>query len=178
MRKEYIEELEKLKQRMEQAEAFAAKIPVFAEKILKEKYTETMNSKNFGDYYKDMPMRWGIWRDYFSSTRSKGCEITNYLEGKTYNTYLFRVYINTISLYDLHEKFGLDEYLKDVTIFFFDTLNCTFYIEDAHIGAFMEALYKWYQDALVKSGQFRLEEKKRELERQLNKIQAQLAQVS
>ncbi len=48
MRSEYLKELDNLKIRMEKAEAFSEKLPVFSEIILENKFTGEEDCINFG----------------------------------------------------------------------------------------------------------------------------------
>jgi len=168
MRKEYIEELENLKLQMEAAELFAKKIPLFAEKILKNKYCQEDANLDFGSYYKRMPLAWGIKRHLFNG--AGGGHIFNYPKDKEYNLHLFCIYINTCSLFDSHEKFDLYESLEGVDVFFIDKLNSTFYVTDENIEPFLEALYAWFTKASSQLQEYRrlqrIEDLKKELEKQ------------
>ena len=154
MRKEYQEELENLRTKMEKAELFAQKLPVFSEVILDNKITGEEEWVNFGDRYKKIYFGWGIKRGFY---RNGGARyVSNFPKDKEYNHHLFNIYINCYSLFYCHEDFGLYDYLNNVNVFFADKLNSTFYIEDEHIEAFLEAVNIWYVDACKK-----LEEKRR-----------------
>lgn len=176
MRKEYQDELEQLRSRMEKAEQFARKLPVLAEKILSHKFTGEEDWINFGEYYKKIPLQWGITRGLFSNNSNR--TITNYPKNKDYSRQLFWIYINSISLFDVHNLFDLHDYLKDVDIFFNDGMNTTFYITDENIEAFLEALNTWYCDAMEKLKLHRLQKQEAELKKKLEETQNQLKQTA
>lgn len=147
MLKIYEDELKQLKKQMEKAEIFANKIPLFSEKIIKEKYTGEEQHLSFGEKYKDIYLAWGINRVHFNSTTNY--TITNY--SGEYDKYLFSIYVNSYNLYDSAENFDLDKLNDKCSIFFYDKWNNKFYIEDEHIEEFLEKLNKWYLDARNKA---------------------------
>ena len=138
MRKEYQQELKELKAKMLKAEKFAEKLPIFADRILEHKFTGEETGINFGSYYKKLYLAWGIKRYFYKDNKNiTNCKID------VCDKYLFCIYINTLSLYDQNEDFGLFESLKDVDIFFIDHLNSTFYVTDENIEHLLEALNTW-----------------------------------
>ena len=166
MIKQYEDELKELKIKMAGAEKFAEKIPVFRQFILDKKLNGTEDSVRFADGYKDIRFHWGLHRARFKSGTSR--TITSY-KGD-YDKHLFMVYINTLSLYDSHEKFGLEKVLEKSTVFFFDKMNTTFYVADEHIEGFLEALNDWYVGAIAKVEQYKKGEEIRELEERLARL--------
>lgn len=164
MRQEYKDELRKLATKMNAAEHFAEKLPVFSVEILREKLTENIEWIKFGERYKTMPFPWGINRGLYSQESNR--KITNYR--KKYHGYLFCLYINTLTLYDRHDKYGLPDIIK-ADYFFFDALNSTFYATDEQIGLLLESLHEWYLLAMDSAKQdnakARLEKLKHEIEK-------------
>lgn len=167
MIKQYEDELKALKKKMVGAEKFAEKIPVFQQFILDNKLDGTEDSVKFANSYKRIYFHWGLHRARFKSGTIR--TITNYFKGD-YDKHLFRVYINTLTLYDSHEEFGLEKVLDKSTVFFFDEMNTTFYVEDEHIEGFLEALNDWYVDAIANLEQHKKDEEIRELEERLSKL--------
>lgn len=160
---QYKKELKELKQKMIGAEAFADKIPCFRDFIIKNKIDGKEEFRTFASYYKKIPFNWGLSRArYISGTRRN---ITNY-DGE-YDKYLFSVYINPLSLFGEHERFRLDRVIEESTVFFFDNLNTTFYVEDEHIEGFLEALNEWYVQAVEKLRQYKADEEINELKSRL-----------
>ena len=95
---------------------------------------------------------------------------TNYT-GPMPPTYLFRVYINCYSLFDLSgPQFGLERTVSDLDLFFWDELNTTAYATDDQIGALLEALNHWYVEALPKA-------QRRHREDQADQLRAKLARL-
>ena len=135
-------------------EKFAEKIPVFRQFILDNKLNGTEDAVQFAGSYKRIYFHWGLHRARFRSGTNR--TITNY-KGD-HDKHLFMVYINTLSLYGSHAKLGLEKVLKKSTVFFFDKLNTTFYVEDEHIEGFLEALNDWYIEAIVRLEQHKKEE--------------------
>ena len=146
VREEYVKELEELKAKMRKAEKFAKKIPVFEKLILERKLTGEEDFVNFGYRYKRTPYNWGIRRGFFKDGTQR--TITNMSKTNKYCEHLFFLYFNTLSLYDSHESYGLEELGKSESVFFFDYLNSTFYIKDQHIEEFLEMANDWYLKAL------------------------------
>ena len=146
MREEYVKELEELKVKMGKAEKFAKKIPVFEKLILERKLTGEEGFIDFGYWYKRTPYNWGIKRGFFKDGAHR--TVTNMSKTNKYSEYLFFLYFNTLSLYDSHESYGLEELEKSESVFFFDYLNSTFYIKDQHIEEFLEMANDWYLKAL------------------------------
>jgi hypothetical protein len=170
MRKEYIDELNLLKEKMIKAENFAEKIPVFSDVILENKYNSDETYIQFGKNYKKMYLAWGINRGHCNKNSMR--TITNCKE--EYDGYFFIVYINTLTLYDLHENFGLFESFDDVDIFFVDRINSTFYITDENIGNFLVALYEWYNRAISEARRYKCKQELLELEKKRQGLEEQL----
>lgn len=161
---QYKKELKELEKKMIGAEAFADKIPCFRDFIIKNKIDGTEDFQTFASYYKKIPFNWELSRArYKEGTRRY---ITNY-SGGFYDKYLFSVYINPYSLFDEYEYFGLERVPEESTIFFFDNLNTTFYVEDEHIEGFLEALNSWYVQAVEKLKQHKADKEIKELKSRL-----------
>jgi hypothetical protein len=169
MIKQYEDELKALKIKMVGAEKFAEKVPVFRQFILDNKLDGTEDSVKFPSSYKRIYFHWGLIRARFKSGTSR--TITNY-KGD-YDKHLFKVYINTLTLFDTHEEFGLEKVLEKSTVFFFDDLNTNFYVEDEHIEGFLEALNDWYVDAIANLEQYKKDEEIRELEERLSRLKGE-----
>ena len=165
LNKEYQEELDKLKEKMIEAQKFAEKFPSFKQTIIERKITGE-GSVNFGDRYKTMPFGWGAYRHFY---RSKD-DLTNYRKDIE-PMYLTRIYINTLNLYDLHENFDLEKMVCEKTdIFFFDSLNTTFLLTDEQLEPFLEVLHDWYVAAKEKAATFKKEIRKKKLEDELKEL--------
>lgn len=166
MIKQYQDELKALKEKMVGAEKFAEKIPCFRQFILDNKLDGTEDVAKFPSSYKRIYFNWGLHRSRFKSGTNR--PITNY-DGD-YEKYLFSMYINTLNLFDTHEKFGIEDVLEKSTVFFFDRLNTTFYVEDEHIEGFLEALNDWHVEAVAQLKQYKINEEISKLEKQLAKL--------
>jgi len=166
MREEYVKELNDLKERMIKAEKFSEKLPLFKDQILKNKYTGEENWMQFDKWYKGMYLAWGLNRGFYKKEKDN---MTN--NKNDYCGYYFNIYINTLTLYDLHEKFDLYEMLSDVDIFFIDHLNTTFYVSDENIESFLDALNVWYLQAKSKVKKFMAEKKLQEAKEELAKAE-------
>ena len=125
---------------MEKAEILAEKLPIFSERIIKEKLTGEEGYQNYGESYKKLYLGWGICRAHYSAARPL---IANY-KGEPPRCALFGLYINILYLFNTHEKFGLAESVKEVEVFFFDEMNSTFHVTDENIEALLEALNTWF----------------------------------
>jgi hypothetical protein len=168
MREGYKKELAELKKKMEKAELFAAKFPFLEKAIIEHKWTGEETHSKLTDTYKDMYFGWGLYRTFYTYESSKE-NITNY-RGEPYQGYLNHVYINTLSQYDCHENFGIEDICKKVPVFFFDYLNTRFYVEDAHLESFLNELNSWYLSAKEQAVIFKKESKRQQLEKQLAEL--------
>jgi len=134
--------------------------------ILKNKITGTESCAEFASYYKKIRFDWGLRRVRFVSGTDR--HIINY--PAEHNKYLFSVYINPLTLFGEHEYFGLERVLEESTVFFFDELNATFYVEDEHIEGFLEALNNWYVNAVEELKRYKANKKIEELKSELFKL--------
>lgn len=166
MLEQYEKELKELKEKMTRAEAFAEKVPCFRDFILKNKITGAEDSVCFANHYKDVPFGWGLHRSRYISGTNRN--ITNCQ--RKHDKYLFSVYLNPLTLFDEHECFELERVPEESTVFFFDKLNHTFYVEDEHIEGFLEALNNWYVSAVEKLKQYRVDKEIEELKSRLFKL--------
>ena len=139
MRKEYKKQLHELRSNMEKAEAFAERCPMFSEYILENILTGEEVWQNYLSSYKSVRTYDGVNRGHFSSATNR--DITNY--GEEHDAFLWVVYINTLTEYGSHAKYGLLELHETVPVFFYDYHNSTFYCTDGQIEGFLEALNAW-----------------------------------
>ena len=163
---QYKKELKELEEKMIGAEAFADKIPCFRDFIIKNKIDGTEDFQTFASHYKKIPFNWELSRARYKSGARR--YITNY--SGEHDKYLFNVYINPYSLFDEHISFGLERVIEESTVFFFDKLNTTFYVEDEHIEGFLEALNNWYVQAVEKLRQYKADKEIDELKSRLLKL--------
>ena len=145
MRTEYELQLKQLKEKMEKAEAFALRCPIFSEKILDEIITGEETWKKYANTYKSVRTYDGVIRGHYSSSTTRN--ILNY-KGE-YDIYCWRIYINTLGEYDSNNDYGLDEICKNTPLYFYDNLNSTFYCTDEQIEKLLEALDKWKINAVA-----------------------------
>ena len=145
MREEYEKELKDLTYKMEKAEAFAKELPLFSKEILYDKLQSDALWIKFGSKYKGVYFDWGINRVAYETGTIR--TVTNY-RGDAYKASLFCIYVNTLSMYDSHEEFGLGEICDKVPLFFYDKLNTTFYATDSQIEELLNALADWHSNAI------------------------------
>lgn len=160
MRKEYKEELETLRKRMEGAEKFAEELPIFSEQILESKHNETDDYISFGDVYKNIPLAWGIKRFLYDG---HGRIVMN-AKDINYPVYLFNIYINCFNLFGNKFSDCCRENLSKINfdVFHTDVHNTTFYATDEQIEPLLEKLNAWY---LTQLKEINAEYKKRKIER-------------
>lgn len=163
----YERELDSLRARMLKAMAFAEKVPLFKDHILVNKIAGEEAWTQFGTSYKKIPLRWGINRGLYSSCSRR--TVTNY--AGDYSEYLWNIYINTITLFDVHEEFGLEEVIADLDLFFYDRFNTTFYATDEQIEPLLEALNDWYIAAAGKLAEYHKQKELESLKRRLAKLE-------
>jgi len=169
MRKEYEQELINLKAKMQKAEKFAEELPIFKDIILENKFTSEEGHINFGNRCKELYLDWGINRNRLISGTNR--TITNYDRDATYNKHLFSIYFNTLTIYDSHNKYDLDKITEKVDVFFYDSLNSTFYIEDEHIERFLDEAVRWLEIARKKEKELRDKKRIESLQKELKELE-------
>lgn len=167
---DYQKELKEIELKMKASARFAEKLPLFAEKIMKSRFDGSEGWVEYANKYKDIYLAWGVNRGYYSPDNRR--EIPN--RKGDYTGYLFNVYVNSINLFDLHGDFNLYEALEGVDIFFTDKRNSTFYITDANIGPFLEALNVWYLAASKEAGITKLQEALKKAQEDVKRYKEQL----
>jgi hypothetical protein len=83
---------------------------------------------------------------------------------------LFNLHINTLTLYDSYEDFGLGEILNEIEIFYYDRISSTLYATDEQI----EGLNEWYMKAISKVKEFNLNKEKEELKKRLEILEKEM----
>lgn len=166
MLEQYEKELKELREKMIRAEKFAEKIPYFRDFIITNKIDGTEGSVFFTTHYKKISFNWGLFRERYVSGTDR--YIINYPD--KHDKYLFSVYLNPLTLYGVHECFGLERVLEESTVFFFDKLNSTFYVEDEHIERFLESLNNWYVNAVEELKRYKANKEIEELKSRLSKL--------
>jgi len=159
---EYKKELDTLIEKMIEAEKFAKEIPCLSEEILKMKSNKSFTgliTRSFKGHY----FNWGLNRYHYSNEHKP----TNFYEEYTGPNFLFSLYVNTLSIYDSHEKFGLEK-LSDFC-FYFDELNSIFYTKDSEIEMFLDEYCKWEdyatKEAFLKSKKEKIIKLKKQIEK-------------
>ena len=163
---DFEKEIQDLKEKMDKAKEFAEMLPVFSDEILSRKLDTTFTG-TIQKRYKNIYFDWGINRYFYQDNKN----ITN-CDKEIKNTYLFNIYINSLSLYDSHENYGLKE--LNIPCFFFDKINTTFYIEEKDIEAALEMLNDWYNQANKAVFRDKLLNEKENLETRLEVIENKL----
>ncbi len=162
----YIDEVEK----MEKAEQFAEKLPLFKDVILSRKMTWYSEYTKFWERYKDIYLYWWINRSHYISwthVTINNCK-------KKYDIYLYDIYVNTCSLYDAHEKYWLEELANIDGVYHYDSSNSTFYITDEWIERFLDALNDWYLKARELAGEKRKADKIRNLQEEMDRLTSKI----
>lgn len=136
--KAYLVELKELKEKMIKAEAWAKKMPLFSENILEKKITGEENFLTYTKQFRDVYFQWGVNRNYYDDRRT----ITNYRG--IVSGHFWECYINTYNLFDEHIDNGLSDIENEIPLFFFDSMNSTFYATDKQIEKLLETLNEWY----------------------------------
>lgn len=162
---EYKKELADLKTKMLEAQEFAEKFPVWQDMILSRKLTRSFTGK-ITDKHKEIRLDWGVNRWFYREREN----ITNY-KGVLEPQYLWNIYINQINLFgNPYQDTCLCDIPKNVDLFFFDSLNNTFYATDDQIIPLLDALSEWYVGARAVNDEARKEAKKADLLKQLERL--------
>lgn len=163
----YLKELEELEIRMIGAELFAEKFPYFKDQILDEKLTDSDHYIKFNSKYKDLYLSWGINRRYHKTAR----DLTNYYDKQAIiESHLTDIYVNTLTLYDMHDNFGLYDITDKCDVYYIDHVNSTFYLKDDQLIDFLDNLNEWYLKAKSEAKKVKLAKKKARLEAELAKL--------
>jgi len=128
------------------------------------KTMKKVTTGNILDKYKEMWFSWGCHRSYYEK-RSKLPFVSRLSDTGGYFTC---IYINTLALYDSHNKYGLEELAS--LCFYFDTLNTTFYCTDEEFPIVVEALNEWYKKAVKLACKEAKEKEKEKLLKQLEAL--------
>lgn len=142
------EEITELCRKMEKCYYFSESFTSdFIKKIIiEQKYTWEEFQQHFWNYYKWMPLAWGIKRVHYHSDKDMyKWHISNY--NYPYNEKLFNIYVNTYNLFDCEYHTWLEDLSARIWVFFYDKLNTTFYVLDFWIEGFLDALVEWYEEA-------------------------------
>ena len=165
MRQDYRNKLRDMRIRMEKADSFANRCPVFAEYILENILTGEENWHRF--YAKDSALLAGICRGHYVSG-VMNCS-------KKHDVYLFEIYVNSLTEYSSMKEYGLCDIPETVPVFFYDKINSTFYCTDEQIDTLLEALNTWKINAVHQSKKDRSGADIKETEKEIAKLQDKLA---
>ena len=170
---DFQKELKEMEAKMIASAKCAERLPVFAEKIMQEKLDGNEQWVKYADRYKDINLGWGVNRGFYENEGRR--TITNH--GGDYSGYYFNIYINSLSLFDVHNNFNLYESLEGVDIFFTDTSNTTFYVTDENIEAFLDALSEWHAKAKNEAWACRLRRSIKEAQEKIKTCEEQLKEL-
>lgn len=162
----YEKELSELKSKMKKAESYAKKLPTFKNIILERKIAADDRAVYLGSSYKTMPLDWEIRRFYYCS--KSRANMTN--NSNEYQGYFFNIYINSLSMFNVHDNFDLFQSISKSNYFYYDKCNTTFYVSDDDIECFLEELLKWYKSAKKQVVEFNKNKRKAELIKELDQI--------
>jgi len=169
MRQDYRNKLRDMRIRMEKAELFAERSPVFAEQILESLLTGEETWQRF--YKKDSALLAGIGRGHYVFGTSR-CVMNC---SKKHDVYLFEIYVNSLTEYSSMKEYGLCDIPETVPVFFYDKINSTFYCTDEQIDTLLEALNTWKINAVHQSKKDRSGADIQEVEKEIAKLQDKLA---
>lgn len=170
MRKEYKDELKELTDKMNKAEKFAEKVPMFSEQILENKYTGEEVWLKYINHYKKVRTYNGIARGYFKTNTSR-CMTNN---REFHEGYFWTVYINTLCEYNSHANYGLEDICRNTSVYYYDNLNSKFYCTDEEIEGLLEALNAWVIKAKKQAKNDSISDDIREAEEELRLAQEKI----
>lgn len=145
---------------------FAELLPVFADIIIRDEITGSSYCR-LGERFGKLPLDWGInWQ----TTKP-----TNYPDDYPEFTGAINVYINSYSLFgDKCAAFGRKELkaiIGKIKVFFFDHWNTTFYFKPDEVEEGLKTLEAWYVQTCEGVGEYLKQERKKELEAELSKLE-------
>jgi hypothetical protein len=162
------ERLTKLRREYVMVTEFAEMLPLFADEIINQRYAGDMYCR-LASRYKDMYFAWDI-----SWNVSKP---TNFPEDRLYHEGVICVYVNCISMFgdDLYyfANKRLREHMKYVPCYFYDDLNTTWYFKPNEIENGLHHMYDWYVATKAESAGYLKEIKRKQLEAELEKLNAE-----
>ena len=171
MRQDYRNKLRYMRIKMEKAELFAERSPVFAEQILELLLTGEEIWQRF--YKKDSALLAGIGRGHYVFGTSR-C-VMNCTE--EYDVYLFAIYVNSLTEYSSIKEYGLCDIPETVPVFFYDKINSTFYCTDEQVSLLLEALNTWKINAVYQAKKDRSGADIQKLEEKIAELQAKLKEL-
>lgn len=164
---DFLDELLKNSEKLIRIEKMIKRFPIFRDYIIDNRVeSDKYDWYKLGERYKDTPYNWGISFGLFLETTSK--TISNY-RGKDYGEkWLFRLYFNSISLFDSYNQYNLDKIFPKA--FFYDEHNSTYYIEEKDIEEFLEKANQWYLESKKANQIEKNKEKIEKLQEQLKEL--------
>lgn len=166
MREQFKKEIEALKEEHEQIEKMIKRLPFLEKEILERRYrADDLGYMAITRRYKDFYFHWDVGR-YFLG---KDNQPTN-REGEPMTGFVTRVYINSLTLFDLHNNFNIFNRVSGAE--YVDHSNCTFYIRDEKLHEFLESLNNWYVEAKKEAVVYKKEKAIREAEQALERAKA------
>lgn len=157
--------LDATKKEYQKVTAFAKLLPLFSDEIVVYEFTGERCCTLTGRY-KSIGFPWGVnW--YVNRP-------TNFPEDEKFHEGLVNVYINCMTLfhediYHVAQK-ELWEAMKDVSCYYTDVLNSTFYFKPDEIEAGLEALNSWYVKVKNSTQDYLKEQKRKQLQAQLQEL--------
>ena len=146
---------------------FAEKLPCFKDIILSKNYSGEETNINLGRNLGDWRCAWDVYRRFVDY------EPTNYEKGIP-NKFLSEIYINSVSIYDRYENYGLEKIGYSDDVFYYDKINSRLYIEDEHVCAVIVKINEWVKQASSKAHRDDLLDRQKELKLELKEVREQL----
>jgi hypothetical protein len=166
VRPEFEKELESLLKKFSRIESLVKKFPIWESYIVRNRLEDDLNLVCLANKYKEIPLGWGANRYKLCSTNQP----TNY-DGPELTGFICSVYINTLSLYGSHDKFGLFDIPKNYI--YVDFANSNFYCRDEQLIDLLESLNSWYLVAREQSKESVRKRKIAEAEAELARLRSE-----
>lgn len=174
LRDSYASELELLEQQMYGAQAFAAKFPYFADKILFGKITQEF-SGCFTMKYKDMPYEYGIHRRYFLESQLPH----NMDKEEKHERFLWVVCLSQMRLFGYqYTDTGLDDICKQISVVHYSKDEEKFFVSDRQLMPLLDTLYDWWQKAKILNARHLVDLRYKELEAEMSRLNDQIKEVA
>lgn len=155
-------------QKLQEVDAFAKRLPLFAEQIIANELSPDCY-QSFAHRYKNLPLSWGVnW--YVNRPTNLPDEVQDH--PSTVN-----VYINCMSLFhdDVYHmvRTELEERMQTIACYWYDDLNSTWYFlpEQAEHG--LNVLSSWYNDMKTQESKMINDLKIKALKKQLEELESQ-----
>lgn len=164
---ELLIKLKNTEEKYKKVTAFAAKLPLFSQHILRDELTGESYSR-LTSWYKTLNLQWGVNWDVNVDLTNRGTPLQKDQIG------LISVYINCYCLFpeECYDAAYAALHNANIEAFYIDWMNSTFYFKPSEVEAGLEALHDWYLKMTSQIKDIQQAKRKAELQAELAKLES------